>query len=63
MKVGDLVRDRDDINHKIFGYGVITRIWSGGMGTSEHHKYATVQFADDVMDMYCPKLVIVNESR
>jgi len=60
MKVGDLVRDRDDISHKIFGYGVVTRMW----GTAnKKHKYATVQFANDVMNMYWTKLVVVNESR
>tara|TARA_A100001515_G_scaffold69410_1_gene55178 strand:+ start:563 stop:745 length:183 start_codon:yes stop_codon:yes gene_type:complete len=60
MKVGDLVRDRNDINHKIFGYGVITRMWGAA---NKKHKYATVQFANDVMNMYWTKLVVVNESR
>jgi len=60
MKVGDLVRERDDISHKIFGYGVITRMWDTA---SKEHKYATIQFANDVVDRLWTKLVVVNESR
>jgi len=60
MKVGDLVRERDDISHKIFGYGVITKMWNTA---DKAHKYATIQFADDMVDRHWTKLVVVNESR